>query len=133
MYIVAILLLLFNGAGAIYGGLALIRHPDGSSIGLSVELLRYTPFSDYTIPGVVLLMLNGIIDLLILLATLARLRSFYFLVCAQGCVLLLWLLMQIALIRVFDQMHLIMGVTALLLIGVGLGLRNSKTSPSWFE
>lgn len=113
--VVAALLLLFNGIGAIYGGLNLIIHPDGSSIHLSDELLEYSFFDSYLVPGIVLLLSNGFLSIYIF-AALVRSRSKYWrMVALQGVVLILWLIIQIALIRVTHYFHLIM-----FCVGIGL-------------
>jgi hypothetical protein len=58
--IAVILLLLFNGVGAFYGGGSLILQADGSGLGMNVSLLERSPFSDFLIPGIVLFVVNGI-------------------------------------------------------------------------
>lgn len=118
-YIMGIMLLLFNGAGAVYGGYGLIVQPDGSSIGLDTRLLQRTPFHNFLVPGIVLLIINGFIDLVVLVLALFRVRSFYNYIVLQGVLLLGWLVIQVMLIRVFDRMHIIMGATAILLICSG--------------
>jgi hypothetical protein len=42
--IAAALLLIFNGVWAIYGGLNLITHPDGSSMQMSMDFLKLPRF-----------------------------------------------------------------------------------------
>jgi amino acid permease len=64
--ILTVLLLLFNGIGAIYGGGNLILHPDGSSIELSPDWLKHTPFRDYLIPGIILFIANGLLSVFVL-------------------------------------------------------------------
>jgi hypothetical protein len=63
--IIVVLLLLYVGAGAIYGGLLFVIYPDGSGLGMTTSFLENTPFDNYLIPGIVLLIFNGFLaDLL---------------------------------------------------------------------
>jgi hypothetical protein len=64
--IASVVLLLFNGIGAVYGGLHLLLHPDGSSIGLSTDWLKHSPFDSFFIPGLVLFLVNGVFNFFVL-------------------------------------------------------------------
>jgi hypothetical protein len=48
------------GIGAVVSGIIFILDPDGSNLGLSVEVLKESPFEDFLIPGITLLSINGI-------------------------------------------------------------------------
>jgi hypothetical protein len=111
----AAFLLLFNGAGAIYGGGNLILHPDGSSIQLSVVWLEHTPFHTYLIPGIILFVVNGLFSIAALAALLVNHKDYPWLVIGQGVILLGWLAMQVVMIQTVYFLHFIMG-------GVGLSL-----------
>jgi len=50
---------LFAGLSALIGGAALTLAPDGSILGMPLELLRGTPFPDYLVPGLVLMLVVG--------------------------------------------------------------------------
>lgn len=52
--------LAFVALGAIVGGFGLVSSPDGSNLGMSTSILRGTPFTDFTIPGLLLLVVIGI-------------------------------------------------------------------------
>jgi len=56
-------LLLFLGIGACYGGGLLVIRPDGSLLGMNPAWLQNSPFSNYLIPGFVLLVFNGVLPL----------------------------------------------------------------------
>jgi hypothetical protein len=51
------ILQLFIGLSAVGGGLGLVLEPNGSNLGMPLEMLKYSPFSDFLIPGIVLLIL----------------------------------------------------------------------------
>lgn len=117
--ITSIILLLFNLIGAFYGGTNLILHPDGSSIQLSLDLLKHTPFNDYLIPGVILLSANGLFCAFVLLKVLKDSRIYGRLVIAQGIILTGWIIIQILLIRTIFFLHFILGGVGILLIILG--------------
>ena len=52
------------GIAAVLGGHALVAWPDGSAIGLPLAVLEHSPFSDFTIPGLVLVFVIGLSNLL---------------------------------------------------------------------
>lgn len=121
--ILAIILLLFNGVGAVYGGLCFIIQPDGSKLGMSITHLTYSPFSNYTIPGIILLVVNGILSLTIAVLTLARVQYYSLGIIAQGILLIGWLTVQIMMLRFIFILHVVMAVVGVLLIATGFYLR----------
>ncbi len=54
---------LFVALGAIPAGYSLIAEPDGSGLGMSLNLLSGSPFNDFFIPGLCLFIVNGIFNL----------------------------------------------------------------------
>jgi ABC-type antimicrobial peptide transport system permease subunit len=58
------LLMLLVSLGAIVGGFMLIVEPAGTPLKLSVDMLKETPFTDYLIPGIILMAVIGILGLL---------------------------------------------------------------------
>lgn len=116
---VSSVLLLFNGIGALYGGWNLMLHPDGSSIQLSQDWLQHTPFNDYFIPGIILFVANGLFSFFALASILFNFSNPPFIVMAQGCILLGWIVIQILMIQTVYFLHIIMGGTGLLLILFG--------------
>jgi len=117
--IASIILLLFNLIGAFYGGINLIINPNGSSIQLSLDLLKHTPFNDYLIPGVILLSANGLFCAFVLLKVLKNSRTYGRLIIAQGIILTGWIIIQILLIRTIFALHFILGGVGIFLIILG--------------
>ncbi|MDO3628234.1 hypothetical protein [Mucilaginibacter sp. BT774] len=113
--IIASVLLIFNGIGALYGGLMMIIYPDGSGIHLPKDLLGHSIFNSYLMPGIVLLLVNGILSFYVFGAVLFNHKKLWRLVAFQGIVLIVWLIIQIFMILLIYFLHLIM-------FGVGLGL-----------
>lgn len=50
---------IFIGMGALSGGLPMLLSPDGSNSGLNIEHLQNTPFENYLIPGILLVLIIG--------------------------------------------------------------------------
>lgn len=75
---ILILLLILLSANAFYGGTALILKPDGSLLNIETEWLNKSPFSNFLIPGILLLLFMGVYPL-IAIAGLCSKRNFRFL------------------------------------------------------
>ena len=58
-----LILLLFNGISACFAGLALMIDPSGRWIGLSLTKLRFLPFTNYFIPGLLLFLAIGLTNM----------------------------------------------------------------------
>jgi hypothetical protein len=58
-------LFIFLGLGAVMGGGAFIIDPSGELIGLPVDLMQVNLFSNYLIPGIVLLLCFGVTPLIV--------------------------------------------------------------------
>jgi len=113
------LLLLFNGTGAIFGGYNLMAYPDGSSLQVSLDWLRYSPFTDFFIPGLILLCANGVFSFIALAALILRYRFYAWLIIGQGVVLAGWIVIQMLMLRTVNILHAIFGSVASLLILLG--------------
>jgi hypothetical protein len=114
-----VVLLLLNILGAIYGGYNLIIHPDGSSLQLSTGWLQYTPFSDYLIPGIILITVNGFFGIFVLVTLIIRHRMYPWFVVTQGALLTGWILIQMIMIRTVIAIQVVFGIIGVLLILLG--------------
>jgi hypothetical protein len=95
--IFTVILLVFLGSGAIYGGIILISDPSGNKFEWSVDLLIGTPFKDFLIPGIILLIMNGILPLIITVLIFIKARNYEWMIIIQGCILIGWLSVEIVL------------------------------------
>jgi len=100
---VAFLVLL--GLGALAGAIALIAKPDGSVMHLDVELLAGSPFTDFAIPGLILGGLFGIGSFVVAGMGVARLRIAPFLAFAIGCGQMIWIAVELAIIKDVSFLH----------------------------
>ncbi len=53
-------LCLATGSAALFGGASLVNRPDGSTLGLPLSVLQHSPFHDFFVPGLLLLLLVGL-------------------------------------------------------------------------
>jgi len=58
-------LILFQSISAIAGGWGLVSNPSGSNLGFSVNMLEHSPFPDFLIPGLFLIVVLGIFPAII--------------------------------------------------------------------
>lgn len=65
--ITLVILLIILSANALIGGALMIIKPDGSLLGFPKDYLANTPFSDYTIPGILLFSCVGVVSAIALL------------------------------------------------------------------
>ena len=112
----AIVILLFNGITACFGGWLLMYRPDGSALNMSVELLEHSPFSTFLIPGIILFFLIGLLSLWTAWLTNRNHDYFVPMIFLQGCLLLGWIAIQIIMIQTINYLHLTFGSASLLLI-----------------
>lgn len=97
----AIVLLIFNGITALWGGGGLIYDPQGEFMQMPLELLMHSPFTTYLIPGIILFTMNGLLSIVIAIMVIRRYRHFPRLTILQGIILTGWLSVQIIMIRAF--------------------------------
>ncbi len=99
--------------GAIGGGIGLVRDPI-DNIGLSITLLEGTPFKDYLIPGLILLIAVGLFALFVLAGLLRRWKPAWWLSIASGGALVIWIIVEAALLGYLPGM----GITLQIVFGL---------------
>ena len=112
-------LLLIISASALGVGYFFMEDPSGSSVGFSVDYIRFSPFEDYFWPGWILFLSIGIYGLTCFLLTVFRYRYFPFHVRLQGMVLIGWILIQVVMVRDFNLLHAICIVIGFILFIAG--------------
>lgn len=96
---------LFIGLGAIGGGLALVLDPSGGGLGLPLEILQASPFSNYLVPGLFLLFVNGVGSVAGSMATFRRHPWAGEMAVVLGAVLMVWILVQVWWIQGLHWLH----------------------------
>lgn len=70
-YVLYGLLIVLSG-NAFYGGGTMIIRPDGSLIGMSTDWLAGSPFTNFLLPGIILLLLMGVFPVITLIGLTGR-------------------------------------------------------------
>ena len=129
-----IFLLAFLGAGACGGGGMLIVSPNGKLIGMPLSMLENTPFSNFLIPGILLFLVLGIVPLLLVFALIKKSScrfAAYFNFFRDmhwawtysiytAFALIIWIQVQMALLRAVHWLHTFYMFYAVVLIFVCL-------------
>ena len=95
--IFAIFLLLFLGFGGVYGAWMLISDPSGGKFEWSLDLLNGTPFNSFLIPGIVLLIINGLFPIFVAVITVLKKSYAQTFILLQGVIVIIWLTFQLLL------------------------------------
>ncbi len=111
----SIALLIFNGVGACFGGYLLVKDPTGQILQMPVEMLQHSPFSDYFIPGLTLLIVFGVGSTIAAVLAIVKVKSHLIAATFIGVALTIWILTQIIMLQSVHYLHLIYG-------GIGIGL-----------
>jgi hypothetical protein len=129
LIILTSVLLLFNSAGAFYGGWNLMMYPDGSTLQLPLDWLQYSPFIDYLVPGIILFTVNGLFGIFVLGTIIFQHRLYPWFVIVQGLILSGWIVIQIIMVRSVVGIQVLFGSIGLALILSGYLLLRFR--PGW--
>jgi hypothetical protein len=111
----------FVGIGAVPGGLAAILNPQ-NPLGVPVESLRHSPFSDYLIPGIILFVVIGLGNLGSALFFLRRSRYQGYVSSVFGWALVIWIVVQCIMLQSVGYLHVIYLIIGLLETALAMAL-----------
>lgn len=117
-YIYLGILQIFVGVGAFISGIAMLLNTDGSLLGLTTEVLENTPFQSYLIPGLMLLAINGICNII---AAAFSFTDYPYAGCLGlmlGIILLVWMGIQVYVLgfnHIFQPLFIGIGIAEVLL------------------
>jgi hypothetical protein len=86
-----------QAVGGIPSGVGMVRDPV-NNIGMPLSMLEGSPFGDYLIPGLILLIVLGVFPLIVLYGLIRRHRWAWWLALAVGAGLVIWIATEIALL-----------------------------------
>ena len=122
------ILLAFLSATAIYGSYGLLMDVSGEYLGLPLEVLEHTPFTNFLIPAIILLVAIGLLSLMIFFLVLRKRKNYSIWVIFQGVVLLIWLTVE-WIYGIFDGfftvIYLLVAVSLILLGGLSIKAQNN--------
>lgn len=93
-----IMLLLFQGISGVFGGAVLVYDPTGKTLQMPISLLDGTPFGNYLLPGLILLVVLGIFPVIVVYGLWNKRRWSRVGTLAVGLALIIWIGVEIAMI-----------------------------------
>jgi hypothetical protein len=121
--ILALITLGFLGVTSIAGSIPMILDPSGSLLHMPLSLLAHSPFRNFLIPGIILLVTNGLVVIVVMAAAVRRVAGYGNLVAAQGVVIVGWISVEVIFLRTVVWAHYVYWAVGLILIVFGLVLR----------
>lgn len=97
----------FVAIGAFPAGILMLIDPDGSALGLPEALLTGSPFDSYLIPGIILIIVNGVFQTMGGVVSFKKRSMAGRLGMALGLLLICWILAQMVLISEVDLLHFV--------------------------
>jgi hypothetical protein len=107
----------FWGLGAVAGAIGFLADVQGGIMGIPIEDLDDTPFDDFLIPGLLLLIAVGGSELLAAWALLRRWTRGPELLIVAGVVLVGWIIVQLTMIQFFFLQPLLLAVGVTMMLG----------------
>ena len=96
----------FVGVGAVFGGLAAIINPL-EPLGMPIESLKNSPFSNYLIPGIILFSVLGIGNIISALVFCFKLRFQGYLSSVFSWALVIWIVVQCIMLSTVAFLHIL--------------------------
>lgn len=104
---------LFVGIGAIAGGLAAITSPR-NPLGMPVETLKNSPFSDFLIPGIILFTIIGLGNVFSAILFRYKLKYQAYVSGVISGALVIWIVVQCIMLQAVAALHVIFFMIGLL-------------------
>jgi menaquinone-dependent protoporphyrinogen oxidase len=121
-------LCLAAGLSALGGGACLVARPDGSLIRMPLSVLAHSPFHDFLVPGLLLLVIVGAGNTWSAILHLRRSDGASMVSAVTGLALVVWMLVEIAMLRSLHPLQ-----AAYLVLGVAIVVVSSRTMRKMFS
>lgn len=112
--------------GAFISGVMLITDPNGKSMGLSKDLLSQTPFQNYLIPGLLLFIVIGILQLISAFKLKSEGPFLKEITLTAAISMLIWIVSQLSMLGYVFFMQVIILFVAIVELAYSLYLRKKK-------
>lgn len=126
----SIILLAIVAVNALAAGYSFMSDPSGRGLGISTDRLKYSPFNDYFIPGLVLFVANGVFTVFTLTLISIKYKNYPLWIVIQGSILLGWIIVQVIFLREFNFLHFLFIVIGALIMLSGVRL-NKLMREGW--
>jgi len=117
--ILTVSLLFFTAINALIAGALFIADPSGKLMGMTTGYLKDAPFSSFLIPGIVLFVVNGVLNISAGILTIRNHAAAARFVILQGLLLCGWIVVQILMVRDINALHIVMFSIGVVLVGLG--------------
>jgi len=124
-----IAILVVVSISALIGSYYLISDPSGFSLHMRLDDLQGSPFTNYSIPGWILLIAIGGLSIITIMASLRHFKNYPFWMMLEGLILLIWIFAQILIIREVNFLQLLFGLFGLTLFLLGNLIRRNLNKP----
>ncbi len=118
-----LILVSFIAITATLSGLLMITNPGGEIMSMPLSLLKGTPFNDFQIPGILLTVLVGGVNLAAVFYNVQRHKNRYNWAIAGGIMISGWIITQLVLIQVAHWLHFIYLGIGLLIVLIAYQLK----------
>jgi uncharacterized membrane protein YvlD (DUF360 family) len=125
---IAIATLGFLSVSSIMGAVPLILRPSGEILHMPLSMLEHSPFHTFLIPGIILLLANGVLSLLVLMMAIRQRPGYGWWTAFQGCVIAGWIVVEIVMLRAAVWPHYFYLAIGLVLIVSGLLLMRESAA-----
>jgi len=126
---------IFIGVTAVIGGFGLVSDPSGAKMSVPLELLKHTPFTSYLVPGLVLIAIIGVSNLVAGLISFFRRRRAAEPAIVLGAFLMLYMCVEVWMIglqNASQPLYFVLGAAELSL-GLRLFKAASRANGQWID
>lgn len=123
MKTILFILVAFLALSTIVAALLLMSVPDGSLLSLTTDVLKGSVFKDFVLPGLLLMIFVGVINLLALFYNLINHKLKYNLSIAGGAMILVWMVIQYSVIQQAFWLDFVYVLVGLSVIFISLQLK----------
>lgn len=118
---------LFQGLSGVGGGVGLLADPTGELLGVPLTWLHGSPFPDYFLPGLILLVILGVLPLFVSWGLWKRRSWAWSASLAIGVALLVWILVEVLVVgyQPDPPLQAIYGALGVVILGLGLAGRRA--------
>jgi len=106
--IISISLLVLTAINAAVAGVLFIIDPSGQKMGMSISYIKDSPFKSFLIPGIVLLIVNGLLNFIAAFFLIKNKPYSAIITIIQGILLCGWIVVQVIMVNDISALHIIM-------------------------
>jgi CDP-diglyceride synthetase len=112
--------ILFQGLSGLTGGIGLVLDPSGKSLQIPINWLDNSPFNDYLIPGLILLIVLGAFPIVTLYRLWFKMKWAWLSALVLGLALIIWIGVEILVVGYQSDppLQLIYGLVGLIILAL---------------